>query len=317
MQGVNAILHSLARTAPAAPRGKLLLLLTAYYMVKATASYLFPGSQTVTVNVPLPLSPDALLAAVRKELEAAPGQFYAASFSHIVSLPGVILPVKKLAALCHAHGVLALIDGAHALGHIPVNVVDIGADFWLGNMHKWGYGAKGSAVLWVSPAAQAMIKSTTISWEGRGATHFLLAFSYVGTTSYSNYLAMGAALDFRERVGGEAAAMTYIHRLAVDGGALLARAWHTDVLHADTLYGAMVDVRIPTTNATLAINMDNVLMTRYNTWVPIYDIGSVGGSHGVFHARVSAQIFNDLSDFQHLADAVLELIREGEGWALN
>ena len=311
-QGVNAVLRSLARSAPPAPRNRLLLLSTAYYMVKETAQYLAPGLQPLLVNVSLPLSEAALLAAVGAALAAHAGEVYAASFSHIVSVPGVLLPVKALAALCHAHGVLVLVDGAHALGQVPVDVADIGADFWLGNAHKWLFGAKGSAVLWVAPQAQALIEPTTISWEGRGATHFLLAFSYVGTTSYSNLLAMGAALDFRERVGGDAAIMAYTHDLAVRGGALLARAWGTDVLHGEALYAAMVDVRVPVTNATVAGGLGAALMARFHTFVPIYDIGGVGGTPGVYYARVSAQIFNELGDFQYLADAVTTLLAEAQ-----
>ena len=308
--GVNAVLRSLARAAP--PGGKLLLLSTAYYMVKQAAAFTAPGG-VVAVNVSLPTSDAAVLAAVAAALDAHAGKIYAASFSHIVSVPGVILPVKALAALCRARGVFVLIDGAHALGQVPVDVVDIGADAWLGNMHKWGYGAKGSALLWVAPAAQALIEPTVISFEGRGSSHFQLAFSYLGTTSYSAYLALGASLDFRARVGGEAAIMSYMHRLAVDGGALLAARWGTAVLHPEALYAALVDVRVPTANATLAATLGAALMTRFHTFVPIYDIGSVGGRAGDFYARVSAQIFNDLSDFEFLAASVLTLIAEGGG----
>lgn len=169
--GVNAVLRSLAR---AAPPGKLFLYLnTAYYMVKMVMSYVEPDNRLM-VNVTQPLSNAAVLAAVRAALEANKGNVYAASFSHIVSVPGVILPVKELAALCREYGVFSLIDGAHALGHIPVDVVDIGADAWLGNAHKWFYSPKGAAVLWVAPDKQSLIEPTVISWEGRGATHFQL-----------------------------------------------------------------------------------------------------------------------------------------------
>jgi hypothetical protein len=76
------------------------------------------------------------------------------SFSHITSLPSIVLPVAELAAVCKAHGVLVLIDGAHALGQLPVNVTALGVDAWLGNGHKWLFSPKGSAVLWVSPQLQ-------------------------------------------------------------------------------------------------------------------------------------------------------------------
>ncbi len=45
-----------------------------------------------------------------------------------------------------------LVDGAHALGHIHVDLSELagaGVDFWLGNGHKWLYSPKGSCVLWV------------------------------------------------------------------------------------------------------------------------------------------------------------------------
>ena len=46
---------------------------------------------------------------------------------------GVPVPIAELIAVCHARGVLVLIDGAHALGQIPLNMSDIGADFYLSN----------------------------------------------------------------------------------------------------------------------------------------------------------------------------------------
>jgi selenocysteine lyase/cysteine desulfurase len=307
--GVNAVLQSLARHAP--PNAKFLYLNTAYYMVKMVMGFVEPQNRIV-VNVTQPISNAAVLAAVRAALEANKGDVYVASFSHIVSVPGVILPAKELAALCREYGVMSLIDGAHALGHIPVNVTDLNADFWLGNAHKWLYSPKGAAMLWVRQERQPLIEPTVISWEGRGETHFQLAFSYQGTTTYSQYLALGAALDFRQAIGGETAIMDYIHATAVQGGALLAKAWGTEVLFADTrMFGALVDVRVPTTNATLALLIAQQLLEStvgFSTFVPVYDIGVVGGVEGVFYARVSAQIYTELSDFQKLADAVLAII---------
>jgi hypothetical protein len=70
----------------------------------------------------------------------------------------------------------------------------------------------------------------------------------------------------------------------------------------------MVDVRVPTTNATLALSIGRTLIDNYNTFVPIYDIGSVGGVPGVFYARVSAQVYLEISDFEYLAKSVQEII---------
>jgi selenocysteine lyase/cysteine desulfurase len=70
----------------------------------------------------MPASNDSILKEFSSFLDAHGDSIYLASFSHIASLPAIILPVKDLVALCASRGILTLIDGAHALGQIPVNV---------------------------------------------------------------------------------------------------------------------------------------------------------------------------------------------------
>lgn len=136
--GVNAVIRSIA-----IPPGSLVLRLNiAYTMVKNTMIYVDGTDRVLIVNVSMPSSNDEIVAAVAAALDAH-SNVVLASFSHIASLPAVVLPVVDLAALCRSRGVLVLIDGAHALGQIPVNVATLGADFWLGNAHKWLHGPKG------------------------------------------------------------------------------------------------------------------------------------------------------------------------------
>src|SRR4051794_18894244 len=73
----------------------------------------------------------------------------------ICTQPSMIKPVKALTAIAKAHGSLVLVDGAHAPGVLDIDVRDIGADYYTGNCHKWLYAPKGSAFLWVAPAAQS------------------------------------------------------------------------------------------------------------------------------------------------------------------
>ena len=68
---------------------------------------------------------------MREQLELHKGKIRVATFSQIISVPGVILPVKDLVDLCHEYGVLVIVDGAHALGQVSLNLTDMGADFWV------------------------------------------------------------------------------------------------------------------------------------------------------------------------------------------
>ncbi len=51
-------------------------------------------------------------------------------------------------ALCRSRNVRTLIDGAHGLLALDLDVVDIGADFYVGNAHKWLAAPKGTAFLY-------------------------------------------------------------------------------------------------------------------------------------------------------------------------
>jgi selenocysteine lyase/cysteine desulfurase len=56
-----------------------------------------------------------------------------------------------------------------------------------------------------------------------------------------------------------------------------------------------------------------LLLERYNTWVPVYDISSLGGSEpNTFYARVSLQVYNDESDVHFLANAILDIVNQYE-----
>lgn len=142
---------------------------------------------------------------------------------------------------------MVLVDGAHALGHIPVNVTDIDAEFYVSNGHKWLYSPKGSAILWVkkeyqvewrvwalesacpNALVQNIIHPTTISREGQGPTFFQSEFSYQGTSDMTAYMSMADALRWRARLG-DREIMEYIHQLALRGGQILADKWGTDIL---------------------------------------------------------------------------------------
>lgn len=77
-----------------------------------------------------------------------------AVIDHIVSLTPAHLPVAALCALCAAAGAASLVDGAHAVGAVPLDIPSLGCHYYTSNLHKWMCTPKGAAFLWAAPAAQ-------------------------------------------------------------------------------------------------------------------------------------------------------------------
>lgn len=86
-------------------------------------------------------------------------------FSHVQYTDGSVLPVRELCELARAHDVLSVVDGAQAIGMLPVAVRDLGCDFYVGNLHKWINGTAGSGVLYLRDAARHRV------WPGAVAGH--------------------------------------------------------------------------------------------------------------------------------------------------
>ena len=163
-------------------------------MVKKTIEYVKDTEEVVPLELQLdfPFTDDALLAKVEAAIKAHPGKIRLAVFSHIVSVPGVILPIEKLVKLCRSHQVLCMIDGAHAFGQLKLNLKEIGdiplvslfpsdADFYTSNGHKWGFTPRSAAFLYVRPGLTVHPHIISFGYK-MGMQN---EFGYLGTADYT------------------------------------------------------------------------------------------------------------------------------------
>ena len=126
---------------------------------------------------------------------------------------------------------------------------------------------------------------------------------------YSSYMAVPAALTFRQLIGGEEKIRNYTHDLAMEGGAYLAQRYGTSVLQFEDQMGSMVDVELPLLNHDdPELNSDFWIDTQLYRFPNVYV--SVYKHNGRWYGRHSVQIYNDLSDFEQAAAVFLNITQE-------
>jgi len=229
----------------------------------------------------------------------------------ITSISALKLPFKRLTELCHKHNVLVLVDGAHAPGQIPLDLERLGADFFVGNLHKWLFAPRGCAILWVSPKFHDVIVPQVVSWLHDKTLQD--RFFQQGTIDHTSYTSAGIAVKFYNEVGGMSSIVKYNSQLASWASTMLAEAWDTEVLPIPESMRApcMAVVRLPSRlSAAYGATQEgaNQMMSDiYNKYNVVACFVCVQAS---LWCRVSAQIYNVKEDYMVLAEVVLKLMEE-------
>jgi cysteine desulfurase/selenocysteine lyase len=144
------------------------------------------------------------------------------ALAHVSNVLGSVLDARRAADLAHAHGALLLLDGCQAVPRMPVDVAELGCDFYVFSGHKL-YGPTGIGVLWGRHALLAAMPP----WQGGGAMIDKVSFEgttyappparfEAGTPHVVGVLGLEAAVGYVERIGLEA--------IAVHEAALVAEA---------------------------------------------------------------------------------------------
>lgn len=253
------------------------------------------GARVRTAALPLPFTSDDDI--VARIAGAAGSNVRLAIVDHIVSPTGFVLPAAAITRALKAKGVAVLIDGAHAPGHVALDIPALGADWYTGNLHKWFFAPRGTAILWATPDARAMTIPLNVSHFVHDG--FPRSFDYTGTRDATAWAAARAAADFVEHHGLERI-MAFYKAQSVAGGLLFARIG-AEALAGPSNFCAMRSYRLPQSRAAVPEDAAQVMADLWEKARVQVASSAVGD---VLVLRISAAIYATLDDMQACAAAL-------------
>jgi isopenicillin-N epimerase len=217
---------------------------------------------------------------------------------HVTAQTALVLPVKEIATECRARGVPVLVDGAHVPGSRRLDIASLGVDWYSANLHKWAHAPRGCGILWVTPERQSSVHLPVVSWGYKKG--FREEFEHTATADPTSFLSAPEGIALLREWDFDAC-VSYMHELAWDAASLLADRWRTRFEIPRDMVGAMVTVPLPEAAGASdadAIRLRLALLDEERIEVQLH------AWRGRLWTRVSAQVYNDRSDIERLADAV-------------
>jgi len=268
----------------------------------------YSGAKYIRRSIPLPVTSHAKF--VETFWSGVTEHTRVIFLSHITSPTALILPVQEICRRTREVGLLSIVDGAHAPGHISLNLTEIGADIYVGACHKWMSSPKGSAFLYARPEVQSWLEPLVVSWGWgdeviapdltMGETEFVRFHQWQGTRDMAAFLATPAAIEFQAqhewvKVRAECHALASETRVRVNQLAGLAS------ISPDSpeWFGQMVTVRLP--DAVDVNTLKARLYDEYRIEVPVFRWNDQS------LIRVSFQGYNTRADADVLMEALQAL----------
>jgi isopenicillin-N epimerase len=222
--------------------------------------------------------------------------------SHITSPTAIIFPVAEVCRRARKQGILTVVDGAHAPGQIPLNLEEINADFYSGNLHKWLCSPKGAGFLYARPEVQDVLEPLVVSWgyeaEKPGSSQFVDYQEWQGTRDVAAFLSVPVAIEFQIKHDWDKV-QEACHVLAVEVEARICKLTGLPSLYYDDAWFAQM------ISAVLSMGTDIVALKEFlyeerRIEVPLIEW------NGKKLIRISIQGYNSREDVDTLMTALCD-----------
>jgi selenocysteine lyase/cysteine desulfurase len=250
--------------------------------------------------VPLPPAPtdDQVVDAVTG---AVTGLTRLVIVDQITSVTARLFPVARIAAALRPADVPVLVDAAHVPGQLPVDVTGLGVDFWVGNLHKWAYAPRGTALFVVAPRWRKRIRPLVVSWEQEAG--FPARLEWQGTLDYTPWLAAPTGL-FTLRTLGVDRVRAHNLDLADYGQRVVGAALDTNLPPAPP----GVAMRVVPLPDGLATDVDTARVLRQRVSDELSADVNIVPFQGRGLLRLCAQVYNRADEYERLAERLPALL---------
>jgi selenocysteine lyase/cysteine desulfurase len=252
------------------------------------------------VEVILLESPDGISVPVEQFASAIDDTTALVATSHVYFTSGAIQQVREIAALARAAGALCLVDGYQAAGQLPVDVRELGVDFYLSGGLKWLLGGPGITFLYARPETTTKVIPQSTGWFAH-RDQFAFDPAHFAPHADARRFEAGtpAILAVKAQLGG-----LEIIRAA---GADAIRA-STSTLTEDLVTAAAARGLQPRVAATAAQRSGIVMLPRED---PRADVARLAAAGYVVdarpgHVRVSPYFYNVADDHRALLEVLLD-----------
>ncbi|MBN1199087.1 MAG: aminotransferase class V-fold PLP-dependent enzyme [Bacteroidales bacterium] len=310
-EAVNTIFRSLRFR----PGDEILITNHIYGACRRIAEYISgqTGARIREACYPFPLDDSGRITAAI--LQQVTPRTRIALIDHITSPTALVQPVDEIVRELDQRGIDTLIDGAHALGSIPLNLDAIGAAYYTANCHKWLCGPKSAAILHVRNDKQKEIIPLIISHAGARAELFAERFYWPATYDPSPILCPADCVGFGNSLfpGGWTEWMDRNRKLTLEARTLLCSIMGIPLPCPDNLIASMATLPLPTPDIIPDISykrtglFQDMLINRHHIEVPAWFWG--GPPRQIL--RISAQLYNSMEQYRYLGEALVSNLLPG------
>ncbi|MEO2050710.1 MAG: aminotransferase class V-fold PLP-dependent enzyme [Allomuricauda sp.] len=218
---------------------------------------------------------------------------------HMVNVTGQILPIRKICDMAHAHGVEVMVDGAHCVGHIKVDLAELDCDYYGSSLHKWLCAPLGAGLLYV--AERNIPKIWPLLADHEKDMTKIRRLNHTGTHPVHTDLTINDSLDYLEMIGLERKEerMRYLQRYWSDQLRDVANVVINTPVEPHRSCGI---ANVGLTNMKPG-DLAKTLLEEFKVWTVGIDFENVHG------CRITPNVFTSTEELDRFVDAIKTLAK--------